>query len=68
VGPIAELDLLRRSMRMQVIRILLPICVKALLNGTLGREAARERNRAAALEKLAAELAARQREGTAPDA
>jgi hypothetical protein len=48
-GPVADLDPLRRSFQMQVIRILLPIGIKALLDGTLGREAARERTRDAAL-------------------
>jgi hypothetical protein len=51
--PYSELDPLRRPMQMQVIRVLLPIGIKAVLNGSLGREAARERNRDAVLEKLA---------------
>jgi hypothetical protein len=50
--PWAGLDPLRRSMQMQVIRVLLPIGIKALFDGSLDREAARERNRAAVLEKL----------------
>jgi hypothetical protein len=50
--PWAGLDPLRRSMQMQVIRVLLPIGIKALLDGSFGREAARERNRAAVLEEL----------------
>jgi hypothetical protein len=41
--PIGELDPVRLSVRMQVTRVVFMICVKALLNGTLGREAARER-------------------------
>jgi hypothetical protein len=45
--PWAGLDPLRRSMQIQVIRVLLPIGIKALLDGSLGREAARERDRAA---------------------
>jgi hypothetical protein len=36
-------------MRMQVLRVILPIGIKALVDGKLGREAARERNRAAVL-------------------
>jgi hypothetical protein len=44
-----------------VIRVLLPISVKALLDGTLGREAARERNREAVLERIEAALDARTR-------
>ena len=50
--PVADLDPLRRSFRMQVICILLPIGIKALLNGSLDREAARERTRHAALARL----------------
>ena len=55
-GPITELDPLRRSMQMQVMRVLLPIGIKALLDGSLDREAQRERNRAAVLEELAHDL------------
>jgi hypothetical protein len=62
--PIAELDPLRRSMQMQVIRILWRIGIKALLDGKLGREAARERNRAAVLEELGRKL----RAGAEPEA
>jgi hypothetical protein len=43
--PLAGLDPLRLSMRVQVIRIVLRICVKAMLDGTLERDAARERDR-----------------------
>src|SRR5215831_16390920 len=50
--PWAVLDPLRRSMQMQVIRVLLPIGIKAALDGSLDREIARERNRAAVLEAL----------------
>jgi hypothetical protein len=64
--PPAGLNPLRRSMQMQVIRILLPIGIKALLDGKLGRGAARERNRAAVLEDLARQFG--EKEGTAPDA
>jgi hypothetical protein len=52
-GPITKLDPLRPSFQMQVIRVLLKIGVKAQLNGTLAREAARERNRERILEELA---------------
>ena len=51
--PWAGLDPLRRSMQMQVMRVLLAIGVKALLDGKLGREAARERERQRVLEELA---------------
>ena len=57
--PIAELDPFRLSVRMQVTRVVFMIGVKALLDGTLGREAARQRNRAAALERLTEALRAR---------
>jgi hypothetical protein len=59
--PWAGLDPLRRSMQMQVIRVLLPIGIKALLDGSLDREAARERDRKEALERLEAALHARTR-------
>ena len=55
-GSITELDPLRRSFQMQVMRVLLPIGIKALLDGSLDREAQRERNRAAVLEELAHDL------------
>jgi hypothetical protein len=45
--PIAELDPVRLSVRVQVTRVVLTIRVKALLNGRLDREAARERDRVA---------------------
>jgi hypothetical protein len=51
-GPITELDPLRLSFQMQVIRVLLKIGVKAMLDGTLDREAARERNRELVLGEL----------------
>jgi hypothetical protein len=50
--PPSELDPLCRSMQMQVMRILWRIGIKAMLDGTLAREAARERNRAAVLDEL----------------
>jgi len=52
VGSITELDPRRRSFQMQVIRVLLKIGVKAMLDGRLGREAARERD----LERIFGEL------------
>ena len=51
-GPINELDPMCLSMQMQVMRILWRICIKAVLDGSLDRERARERNRAAVLEEL----------------
>jgi len=44
--------------RCHVIRIMLPICMKAALDGTLERDAASERNREAALEELDRQLGA----------
>jgi hypothetical protein len=57
--PLDELDPLRHSMRMQVMRVLLPIGIKAALDGSLHRELERDRNRAAALEELDCKLRAR---------
>ena len=51
-GPYRELDPLRRSFQMQVLRVFLSIGLKAMLNGTFAREAARERNRQSILEGL----------------
>src|SRR6516165_6809566 len=51
--PIAELDQFRLSVRVQVVRVVFTICVKAMLDGTLDREAARERNRERVLTELA---------------
>jgi hypothetical protein len=59
-GSITELDPLRLSFQMQVIRDLLKIGVKAVLDGTLAREVARERDRWRVLEELA------RREGLKP--
>ena len=50
--PIAELDQFRLSVRVQVVRVVFTICVKAMLDGTLDREAARERNRQRVLDEL----------------
>jgi len=56
--PWAGLDPLRRSLQMQVMRVLLPIGIKALLDGSLAHEVDRERNRAAVLEELDRKLRA----------
>jgi hypothetical protein len=50
--PIVELDPLRLSLWAQVWRVIFMIGVKVLLDGKLGREAARERDRQCALEEL----------------
>ena len=52
VGPIIELDQLRRSFQWQVMRVLWSIGIKATLDGTLAREAARERERQHVIEEL----------------
>jgi hypothetical protein len=65
-GPYRELDPLRRSFQMQVLRVFLSIGLKAMLNGTLDREAARERNRQRVLDELDRKL--RERETAAPSA
>jgi hypothetical protein len=62
--PLAELDPLRLSLRMQVWRVVFMIGVKAMLEGKLGRE----RERSAALEALSPGLRARLRDGAAPEA
>ena len=54
--PRGELDPLRRSMQMQVIRILRRIGIKAMLDGTLAREIQRERDREHPFVKLAQAL------------
>jgi hypothetical protein len=59
--PMAELDPVRLSLRMQVWRIVFMIGMKAWLSGTLGREADRERD--PELEKLSLALRARLRDG-----
>jgi hypothetical protein len=51
-GPTTELDPLRLTFQMQVIRIFLRIGLKAVLDGTLAREAARDRDRQRILEEL----------------
>jgi hypothetical protein len=54
--PIAELDPFPRSVKLQVIRIVFAIGAKALLDGKLGREAARGRERERVLAALARDL------------
>ena len=44
-GPITDLDPLRLSFQMQVMRVFSRIGLKAALDGTLAREATRERER-----------------------
>ena len=56
-GSYVELDPLRRSFQWQVMRVLLSIGIKAALDGTLDRELARERSRAAVLDELDRQLA-----------
>ena len=51
-GPYRELDPLRRSFQMQVLRVFLSIGLKAMLDGTLAREVTRERNRQRLLDEL----------------
>jgi hypothetical protein len=58
-GSITELDPLRQSFQWQVMRVLWSIGIKAMLDGTLARDLARERNRAAMLEELARDLSVR---------
>ena len=57
-GPITELDPLRASFRWQVWRVVFTIGVKAMLDGTLERGIARERDRERRLEELARRLGA----------
>jgi hypothetical protein len=59
-GPNGELDPIQLSMQMQVWRIVFMIGVKALLNGKLGREFARERDRQRLLGELERAADARQ--------
>ena len=55
-GPITDLDPLRLSFQMQVMRIMLRNGLKPMLDGTLGREAARERDRESVIANLAREF------------
>ena len=50
---IAELDPFRLAVRMQATRVVFTICMKAFLDGRLGREASRERDRQRIIEELA---------------
>jgi hypothetical protein len=50
--PLAGLDPVRFSIKVQVIRIVFRIWVKAMLDGTLARVAARERDRERILSEL----------------
>jgi hypothetical protein len=54
--PIAELDPFRLSVKLQVIRIVFAVGAKAYLDGKLGREAERERDRDCVLRELARDL------------
>jgi hypothetical protein len=54
--PIGELDPFRLSVRMQVTRVVFAICLKPMLDGKLGRDAARERDRQRMLAELARNL------------
>ena len=66
-GSFRELDPLRRSFQMQVLRVFLSIGLKAMLDGTLAREVTRERDRQRLIEELDRKL--REREAAAaPDA
>ena len=65
--PLDGLDPLRLSLTMQVIRIVLRICMKAMLEGKLGRERAPLRAPDPALESLLLGLRARLRDGAAPE-
>jgi hypothetical protein len=67
--PLADLDELQLSLRTQVWRVVFVIGIRALLDGKLDREAARERNRAAILEGLDRKLAGADRpDGAASEA
>ena len=57
-------DPVRLSMKSQVIRIILSICTKAMLEGKLGRDATRERNRDSVLKELASYSARQQGDGS----
>jgi hypothetical protein len=64
--PIGELDPFRLSVRVQVTRVVFTVCLRAVLEGRLGRAAARERDR----ERILGELLRgfQEREGAARDA
>jgi len=52
-GPVADLDAHRLHVWLQVWRVGFMIGTKAMLDGTLGREAARERDRERVITNLA---------------
>jgi hypothetical protein len=54
--PLAELDPLQLSLRMQVWRVVFMFGVRAMLDGTLAREADRERDRQRILAEFARDL------------
>ena len=54
--PWAGLDPLGRSMQLQVMRVLLPIGIKAVLDGSLDRDLARECDRQRLLDELSCKL------------
>jgi hypothetical protein len=58
---------IRLSVRMQVTRIVFMIGMKAMREGKLGREAARERDRQRVLEALSLGLRTRLRDGAATE-
>jgi hypothetical protein len=64
-GPIDKLDSLCRSYQVQVLRIVLSIAGKALVQGKLDREAAREGDRQEAIERFPQAM---ERAGAARDA
>jgi hypothetical protein len=51
-GPIDKLDPVRRSYQAQVLRIMILVAVKAMAEGKLDREAARERDQHEAIERF----------------
>ena len=63
--PLEGLDPFHLSVKIQVARVILMIGIKAVLDGSLDRELARERNRDAELEELNRRL--RETEAAAPD-
>jgi hypothetical protein len=65
--PRAKLDPLQLSLRMQVWRVVFMFGVGAMLDGTLAREADRERDRRRVLDRLSPGLRARLRDGAATE-
>jgi hypothetical protein len=60
----SDIDPHRLNVHVQVLRVVFAIGVKAMLDGTLGRAAARKRNSDAALERIEAAIHARTRSGS----